>query len=179
MLVLVSRKSQAQNVELDSVSKKNNGAGVSAQYVNWALVPNFSESEFQNQLHLLDRNVLYALQKLRNKIGRILISPAPGAIARTDESGKGSMHYAGMDNGKKRLSQAIDIMPLDVDLKTAYRAAKYIPEIGAVGVYPDWQPYPGLHIDLRTRKAGFEIAKWSGLMVEGQQVYRSVNEAFV
>jgi len=173
--VLLFPKSAKANKELDSVSTKNNGLGYSAANIDFDKIYGFSESEFQGQLHLLDANVIFVLQKLRSKIGRIQVSPAYGAIARTDGS-KTTMHYANLKDNV--LSLAIDIMPIDADLKTAYKAAKEIKEIGAVGVYPDWKPRAGLHIDLRDRKANSSIAEWSGLATAQGQIYRSVNEGF-
>lgn len=165
------------NQELDTVETKNNGSNVSSLHIDWNRASDFSVDEFQNQLGCLDKNVIYALQKLRNKIGRIDISKAVGAIARTDNDSKNSMHYCGVDNGVKRLSLAIDIHPRDVDLKTAYEVAKTIPEIGAVGVYPNWHT-AGLHIDLRQRKGNYTIASWADIGSGSDHNYVGVNEGF-
>lgn len=167
-------KTAIANQELDTVDTKHNGLNYPASNIDFNKINGFTVDEFQGQLHLLDAQVIYTLATLRSLIGRIRISPAPGAVARTQGS-ESTMHFAG--NG--RLSLAVDIMPLDVDLKTAYQAAKSISQIGAVGVYPDWNPQAGLHIDLRKRKAAFKIAEWSGLKINGSQVYRGVGEAFV
>jgi hypothetical protein len=175
VIVFVARAKPA-NQELDDMTTKHNGTGKKATTLDWSKIKNFSPAEFGASLDLLDSGVVLALQKLRDKIGAIMISPAAGAIVRTDN--ENTMHYAD-DGGKGRLSVAIDIMPLDTDLKTAYRAAKQINEIGAVGVYPHWLPFPGLHIDLRKRKPGHLLAEWSGLKINGEQIYKGVNEAFV
>lgn len=160
------------NEELDTVTAFNSGLGYQASKIDFKTVEGFSETEFQGQLHLLDAQVVFMLVKLRAKIGRIKISPAHGAIARTTGS-KTTMHYADLSIDK--LSLAIDIMPLDVDLKTAYEAAKTIREIGGIGLYPDWQPMAGLHLDLRKKTNG--LALWAGLKINGKQVYRGINEA--
>ncbi len=174
--VLYINEKPYTNRELDNVGTENNGAGVSAIHIDWNNVHNFKPNEFQGQLDLLDKNVIYAIQKLRNIIGRIRVSPAKGAIARPNIKSKNSMHFAGLDNGIDRISLAIDFEPLDVDLKTAYEAAQSIPEIGAVGVYPDWR-LPGLHIDLRKRKSDYTIAKWAGINdATGKQVYVDINQ---
>ncbi len=168
-------KKPASNQEDEPVSRIRNSAASPASKIDFSHIEGFSASEFHNQLHLLDVRVIHMLVRLRGKIGRIRISPAPGAVARASGS-KTTMHYAEPESGI--LSEAIDIMPIDVDLETAYQAAMQDPAIGAVGVYPDWLPLPGLHVDLRPR-IGSRIAQWSGLKVDGKQVYRSVQEAFV
>lgn len=177
MVVYVRRVDAViENRELDTMTVQHNGSSQSALYVDWERVPDFHPDEFQGQLHLLDKEVVYVLQALRDIIGRIKISPVLGAIARTDKAAIHSMHYA----GDGRLSRAVDIMPMDVTLKQAYEAAKMINKIGGIGVYPDWKPRAGLHIDLRKRKVNYQVAQWSGVKNEaGLQVYGAVGEAFV
>ena len=164
------------NYELDSMSRKHNGLNIPASRLDFNNIDGFEAVEFQDQLHLLDAQVIYVLVKLRKLIGRIRISPAEGAIARTDGK-QSTMHFADLELG--RLSEAVDIMPLDVDLETAYKAALTIPEIGAVGAYPDWKPLPGLHIDLRKRKQGNRLSSWSRKIVDGEIIDSGINEAFV
>jgi hypothetical protein len=55
------------------------------------------------------------------------------------------------------------------DLIENYHAA--LKEFGGVGVYPDWMPYPGLHIDGREDKA-----TWAGVLRGGRQTYVPVSE---
>jgi len=124
-------------------------------------------------LHDLDARIIFVLDALRERIGRLMISPAKGAITRI---APGSQH----DISNGRLSVAIDVMPLDVSLSEFYEVARSMPEIGAIGLYPDWLPYPGAHIDLRKRKANGTLATWSGIKnAAGKQVYGGINEALV
>lgn len=145
-------------------SEKNHGFGFSASNLDWSQIKYFSESEFHGEAQYLDAAVVYELDKLRAKIGRIMVSPATGAVARERI---GSQH----DRSNGRLSVAVDIMPLDVDLETAYYAARDLVKIGGVGAYPEWMPHAGIHIDLRHRKSGGALAQWS----DGDQ---SIFEAF-
>lgn len=156
-----------------SNSKENNGTNRRADTIYWGRIIGFEPSEFQQQLHYLDAGVIFALVKLREKVGRIKISPAPGSIARNKP---GSMH----DISDNKLSLAIDVMPLDVSLSEFYQAAREIKEIGGIGLYPDWLPFPGAHIDLRKRKFNGALATWSGIKnAEGKQIYGGINEALV
>lgn len=171
-----SGKAQAKNTESEPVSKSklHNGKDISAASIDWSRVSNFTPPEFYGQLTRLDAGVVFALQKLRDKIGRIIISPIGAqAIARERP---GSWH----DVTGGKLSKAIDIMPIDATLETLYEAAKTIPEIGGIGLYPDWDPYPGAHIDLRERKPGGGLATWSRFkLADGSTVDRGINEALV
>ncbi|MEW8346757.1 MAG: hypothetical protein AB2687_00470 [Candidatus Thiodiazotropha taylori] len=98
--------------------------------------------------------------------GEWMVSPAPGATCR-DYGSETSRHYA-----VGRLADAIDIMLISGDLEENYRIA--LERFGGVGVYPDWQPYPGLHIDGRPG-----AATWAGIKDGGVQVYVPVDEVFV
>lgn len=155
------------NTELENVSHQTHALGFSAQYVDWDLVPNFSPDEFGGALQHLDAGVVYALQKLRDKIGRIMISPADGAVFRFRT---GSMHDA--SGGK--LSKAIDIMPMEASLNQLYFAIQNIPEFGGVGLYPNWSPRAGAHVDIRVRKDSGALYQWAQVDDSG---YVDINEA--
>lgn len=170
--LLRSKAAIADNLESEAVavSKVSNGSGVPATSLDWSQIKYFSPDEFQGELANLDSNVVLELDALRSIVGRIIVSPAPGAVARFDLS---SQH----DKTNGRLSVAIDVMPRDVSLSTFYEVVKERFRIGGVGLYPDWVPYPGAHIDLRARKSSGGQATWSGINVAGKQVYRGINEA--
>lgn len=101
-------------------------------HIDWSKVLDFHPHEFRpNELHRLDPEVVYRLQRLRHIIGRrIYPSPAEGAIARFDDGAKYSQHYA-----VGRMSTAIDVFcegdPLD----------NFIAAVGSrlfngIGIYP-------------------------------------------
>ena len=129
----------------------------------------FKLSEFGAALPFLSVGLLQKLDEFRERLGRpVMISPAPGALIRF---GKG-------DESQHTYGRAGDIMlPDGPDLETAYNVAKAVGFTG-IGVYPDWKPYPGLHLDTRRLEAGQAIATWAGVRENGKQVYTSVGAGF-
>ncbi|MBT3041983.1 MAG: hypothetical protein KME67_03905 [Candidatus Thiodiazotropha sp. (ex Codakia orbicularis)] len=100
--------------------------------------------------------------------GEWMVSPAVGAACR-DYGSTTSRHYA---VGRK--ADAIDLMLVDGDLEENYRFA--LTRFGGVGVYPDWIPFHGLHVDGRE---GERVATWAGIRQGGEQVYVAAEQAFV
>ncbi|MCW4237717.1 MAG: hypothetical protein N0E58_15830 [Candidatus Thiodiazotropha endolucinida] len=100
--------------------------------------------------------------------GEWMVSPAVGAACR-DYGSTTSRHYA---VGRK--ADAIDLMLVDGDLEENYRFA--LARFGGVGVYPDWIPFHGLHVDGRE---GDRVATWAGIRQGGEQVYVAAEQAFV
>lgn len=171
---IINRSNKNIEVEPRVDSSRHNGRNISAASIDWSRVKYFQESEFFGQTLYVDAEVVFALDKLREKVGRLMISPVgPDAIVRRKP---GTWH----DITGGKLSKAIDIMPLDASLSQLYFSAQSIPEIGGIGLYPDWKPHPGAHIDLRVRKPGGGLAEWSGVIADnGVQVYRGVDKGFV
>lgn len=142
----------------------------------WAQIKHFGPDEFMgwkeqcgalvqppppsSMLPFLDAEVVYVLDKLRDILGaRLLVSRAEGAIARTWSPD--SQHYCvGCSGSLGRVSRACDLWVPDSTLQEAYVAAQDVPGIGSFGAYPQWHTYPGIHIDIRPRKANGDIAKW-------------------
>jgi len=127
----------------------------------------FKLSEFGASLPFLSVGLLQKLDEFRERLGRkVMISPAPGALIRFDK-GSESQHTFG---------RAVDIMlPDGPDLETAFGIAKAVGFTG-IGVYPDWEPYQGLHLDIRKLEPGYSIATWGGKNKDGRQVYVSLSE---
>lgn len=47
-----------------------------------------------------------------------------------------------------------------------------------VGLYPDWKPRPGMHLDVRPDRTPTNPATWAGIRNdEGYQVYVGINAA--
>jgi hypothetical protein len=107
-------------------------------------------------------------QFIEDSPGKWIVSPATGAACR-DYGSKTSRHYA---VGRK--ADALDIMLVSGDLEEHYNLARQW--FGGVGVYPDWYPHPGLHVDGRE---GEQVATWAGIKQGNKQVYVSVEQAFV
>lgn len=101
--------------------------------------------------------------------GEWMVSPAEGAACR-DYGSKTSRHYA-----VGRQADAIDIMLVNGDLEENYRFA--LTRFGGVGVYPEWIPFHGLHVD--GRPVGDRVATWAGVRQDGKQIYVAAEQAFV
>ena len=129
----------------------------------------FTPAEFGEWWPLMSPDLLLKLDEFRARLGvPVMISPAPGALGRHLGSSL-SQHNVDMW-GEVR---AADVMPLGADLQTAYRVAR---EVGfhGIGLYPDWKPHPGLHLDVRPGP----LALWSGLLDnEGNQYYTGIEAA--
>ncbi len=145
------------------------------QSVDWDKIRYFTPAEFGGNENLkhIDPRIIHALDDMRHRLGKpIRISPAPGALFRLTGS-KNSRHYA-----VGRLSDAIDIFP-ESSLREAYNAAVEVSAIGGIGVYPDWKPRPGMHIDGRPRKGG-RVANWMGRnQPGGGQFYAAIDWGFI
>lgn len=98
------------------------------------------------------------------------ISPVTGATIRFSDRYHTSQHYYG---------RAIDVMlnlpvgakPL-LHLTSAAIQAKIVGFTG-IGVYPDWKPFPGLHLDTRPGK----LAQWGAKKnSKGVQYYVGIEE---
>lgn len=127
----------------------------------------FKLSEFGASLPFLSVGLMQKLDEFRERLGRkVMISPVPGALIRFDK-GSESQHTFG---------RAADIMlPDGPDLETAFKIAKAVGFTG-IGVYPDWSPYPGLHLDIRRLDPGQPAATWAGIIRDRKQVYVSIAE---
>lgn len=173
---LFTRASRASveriNQESEPMAEQHNST---LEAVDWSRVRYFRPAEFQGYADYLDPLLVYALDEFRHRLGsRVMISPAPGAIVR-EEGNPNSQHYVGSFDAPIRKGTAIDVMPLDATLQEAYDVARSIEEFGGIGVYPDWKPMPGLHLDTRPKKSG-HVATWMGLrMSDGSQRYAGLD----
>jgi len=129
----------------------------------------FEPDEFGDWWPMMSPDLLRKLDEFRERLGvPVMISPAAGSLGRNLGMFDLSQHNVDLW-GEVR---AVDIMPVGVDLETAYDAARAVGFTG-VGLYPDWSPYPGLHLDVRPGP----VALWSGWRVNGEQQYRGIGEA--
>ncbi len=144
-------------------------------FMDW-IMPNpeqqlryFTPSEFGDWWPQMSTKLLMQLDEFRHQLGvPVMISPAPGALGRNDGPSL-SQHNVDMW-GEVR---AADVMFQGVTLEKAVEVAKEVGFSG-IGAYPDWNPRPGLHLDVRPAP----LALWSGIKSGGQQVYRGIAEAF-
>lgn len=126
------------------------------------------DDKFRGQVDNLNPKLVEYLNRFEEKWGYpVLISPASGSIIRNSP---GSQHDVMLGN-------AIDVMPEHMtDKATVRRAIRIAKEVGftGIGIYPDWLPSPGLHLDVRPTD---RIATWGAVKDDGVQVYVSLNQA--
>lgn len=139
----------------------------------------FKPGEFGNWLDWMHPALLYALDAVRHALDAPLkISTAHGGLGRHLGNGK-SMHNV----DKLGYCFAADvILPRGFPLADAFDIVRRAGVVSGLGVYPDWNQGPGLHLDVRhlsgwnkTRQATVkEPATWSATKGSiGQQVYHS------
>ena len=131
----------------------------------------FSRSEFYRNdtdwFPYIDPRLLVLLDSLRCIIkSPIAISPHPRAVGRNDGDSS-SMHNI----DKHGRVFAVDTLPAQSYkhkyISTYVRLAKELGFTG-IGVYPDWTPRPGLHLDTRTDRDVGNPATWG--YVDGEFV---------
>lgn len=130
----------------------------------------FNKSEFQGYYDKLDLDLKVKLDKFRELWGApVMISPAVGAVGRNDSSK--SQHNINYTGG---IVKAVDVMPSGLDKSNMSKAFEIAKKAGftGVGLYPDWLPQAGLHLDTRNTT----LATWGGINKNGLQVYVGVNE---
>ncbi len=136
----------------------------------------FSASEFGLFWPLISNRLLVKLDDFREGWGApVQVSPAAGAIGRrVEEGGTGFLSQHNILNwGEVR---AIDVMPQGmITVADRRRAADLAELVGftGIGIYPDWKPRPGLHLDVRDGSK----ASWSAFKVDGQQQYFALSRA--
>lgn len=102
----------------------------------------FELKEFRGQHFWLTTGLLDALDNFREQLGYpVMISPVSGAIIRfSDDPKEFSDHLFG---------RGIDVMlPKGPSLHEAFNVARQV-GFNAVGVYPYWKPFKGLHLGIR------------------------------
>lgn len=140
----------------------------------------------------MDNNLLQKLDAFRAALGDVvIISPVGGAIGRIKAAIADSQHVLGVD----LTIRAVDVMvPKNLlgvkysrggtELKKVFDLAVQTGFKG-IGVYPQWKPYSGLHLDTRpnpkNKYGNVWVDTWSGVYnpTTGQNQYGAVSKAFV
>lgn len=138
----------------------------------------FTESEFErNEYSWLDKchpKLIYLLDAYRRMWkAPVQISPHPKAIGRY----KGDSYHNVDQHG---WVMALDLMPHAMyDQRQVIEVSRIASNLGfgGFGLYPDWQPSPGIHIDIRPRDN--KIVKWGGIDIKGDQHYVTFHEALM
>lgn len=139
----------------------------------------FMSREFQGHWERINVDLLVGLDEFRHQWGApVRVSPAPGAIARFDGAGGTSQHN--VDRWGE--TRAVDVMPYGITSRIDFlRAVDIARGVGftGIGVYPDWKPLPGLHLDWRDDRTAGDPAMWGAYRPAdgGPQRYVSVAAA--
>ena len=135
----------------------------------------FKAKEFGVWFPFVDDALLRGLDLFRDTLdAQVIVSQAPGAVGRISERYKNSQHF--LRGAKVR---AVDVMiPDNISLKVAYEVARSLEIFSGIGVYPDWLPAHGLHLDTRTTASAKNPATWAGIKTASGQVYVSLYQGF-
>jgi hypothetical protein len=140
----------------------------SAAELDWARdVRYFKRAEFRGATFIggpvvdltpmIDARVVLAADELRALLGLpLIVSHVDGAVVRTYGSAT-SRHY----HGDGRLSDALDLFSPQAPLERVFELAASLPAIGGVGLYPHTSPHPLIHVDVRPRGFGGQLATWA------------------
>lgn len=136
----------------------------------------FSLSDFRGEwpflaVDLMQRADMFAME-VSKRGSRVVVSPVPGAMLRWDKEGEGE------GKTEHRYGRAIDVM---IDGPTTLAECRDIAkEVGfsGIGVYPDWRPCKGCHLDIRPGRALGNPATWAGIKQDGKQVYVAIERGF-
>ena len=138
----------------------------------------FKPSEFGVWFPLMDQDLLTRLDIFRAALGSpVIVSSAVGGIGR--ETASGLDGFSSLHNVIKwGAVRAVDVMLPQATLQQGYQAARSAGFTG-IGVYPDWTPYHGMHLDNRPDRPVNNPALWSGLKTAQGQIYKGINEVIV
>lgn len=151
----------------------------------------FTPDEFGPYWPMMDQQLLVMIDEFRQRLGyRVDISPAPGAIGRPvigqeanpEEQNSSTWH----NYFKHGAVMAIDLMPVPPAGATPYERERWLKiarEVGftGIGIYPDWKPRPGIHVDVRTDRQPGAPALWAGVRdpQTGKQIYTGIEQGLV
>ncbi len=153
----------------------------------------FTASEFGPYWPLMSLELLRKVDEFRHRLGYpVSISPAFGAIGRpvigaddtAAESGAERSYHNYLIHGEV---MALDLLPSPPGGATLAERQRWVNVARAVGftgigLYPDWRPRAGIHLDVRPVSAlaqGQTAATWAGLRRGGQQIYTGIEAGLV
>lgn len=125
----------------------------------------------------MDPRLLVLLDVFRHKWGaKVKVSPHEHAVGRFGGNSESQHNVARWGE-----CRACDVMPEGMDTEQrGNEALKLAIEIGfnGAGIYPHWEPGPGLHLDTRRDRDPGNPALWGAVYNNvGAQVYVGVNQA--
>lgn len=132
----------------------------------------FTREEFGDWLFYMSPRLLVMLDVFRHRWhAPVAISPVDGALGR--HAGDSTTQHNVDVYGEVR---AADLLPNGMDtredMERAIRLAQSLGFTG-IGIYPDWKPSPGLHLDVRHEKKPGHPAIWGAVKTREGQKYVS------
>lgn len=156
--------------------------GAAALYVGaWAYrsasmdLTNLSSTDFGSWWPLMAPALVSKVDRFVGRVaeegGTAYISPASGSLGRHQGPGSESQHNV----DRWGLVRAADVMVEGISLHRAYQLARQLGFTG-IGVYPDWSPAKGVHLDVRDDASPNDPATWAGVDApQGGQKYVGLN----
>lgn len=142
-----------------------------AYRVNELRLKYFSPAEFGAWFPLMNSDLLSKLDQFRGYMRvPVLISPATGAMGRF--SRQESQHFP------QPFVNAIDVMIPGATMSQILDGARVIGFHG-IGLYPDWRPHHGVHLDMRADRTAENPALWSAIKTANGQQYVEIERALV
>jgi len=131
----------------------------------------FTEPEFRDWWPHMSLRLLLLLDSLRHQWGdSITISPIKGALGRNNGEADSSQHN--VDRwGEVR---AADVFLSGMESRAAANRALGLASragLTGIGIYPNWDPSPGMHADVRVDEAPGDPALW-GMVDDGDGQYQ-------
>lgn len=128
---------------------------------------------------IMNPKLIDALEEMAGRIKyKVMISPHSGALGRKNGSTTSQHYYS----GKGDFVNAADIMFIKngegltrEEITQLYKEIKAMNLFSGIGVYPDWQPMAGMHLDVRSDRTAFNPALWGGKKVARVQKLVDVN----
>lgn len=145
----------------------------------------FSAREFREWAPYMSYKLLRKLDALRELRGKpIHISPAPGALGRHLGVSKVGNYKSQHNVDYHKVVKAVDIMPEGFSTMEEFREFFFqARDLGftGIGIYPDWSPRAGAHLDVRSGRKKGDPAKWSAISYYEygykKQYYTSIEKA--
>ena len=135
--------------------------------INFFKYTEFSAPEDPESGLLMNHYLVMTLDELAQITGHQIIVHRNGGYSFKGHSDN-SFHYHGMATdfhfGPLRSNKTGDIGPWKLPVREQAKIILGLGKFGGVGIYPEWKPVPGFHVDVRP---GFQV--WKN--VEGKYLY--------
>ncbi len=124
----------------------------------------FRPEEFRCWWPRMDPRLLERLDEFRHRLRvPVMISPANGALGRHLGMNSRSRHNVDMWGSVMAADVMLPRGPILGSHAMGEQVVRKAVEtgFGGIGIYLDWQPYPGMHLDIRPLKPDGSPATWT------------------